>query len=321
MMGSGSANILQHRAKSAIVVKLSSDDTESIALIDCGSKNLLSPGNVDFSKVRRIYITHTHSDHLNPVYLGWILRKIKRGSDGSKVKLFYPPEKELFLKLFIRAFFIGRIPRFIEFLNEDEKTLLYFQSNEIAQIDKIQDIEVWTCRAAHRTPALCYAFKKHNLKVTFPVDTLAGVPAIQKLAHRSLIFFHEATFPSKNRRWARRSKHSTPFSAVIDALRSNSNHLILTHIADMRFGQRSLFRKIFKGIDAPEEAILKQAAKRLTFESIPFQIKKSTKPVFEMKNQERTILVVRDLDTFIYKQGRLFLKRHSSNSKTQYIQY
>jgi hypothetical protein len=111
------------------------------------------------------------------------------------------------------------------------------------------------------------------------------------------------------------SLHSTPFTAVGDALKSNSNHLLLTHIADMRYGMTS------KGIEATEEAILKQAAERLAFESIPFQMKKSTKPIFEMKNQERTILVVRDLDTFIYNQLRFFLKRHSISHETQYIQY
>ena len=149
----------------------------------------------------------------------------------------------------------------------------------------------------------------------FPVDTIAGVKAIQKLASNSLIFFHEATFPNKNRRWAKMSLHSTPFTAVGDGLKSNSNHLILTHIADMRYGMTS------KGIEATEEAILKQAGERLTSESIPFQIKKSTKTILEMKNQERTILVVRDLDTFIYNQERLFLKRHSISHGTQYIQY
>lgn len=62
VMGSGSANILQYRAKSATVVRLNSDDNQSIALIDCGSKNLLSLRKDDVSKIRRIFVTHTHSD-------------------------------------------------------------------------------------------------------------------------------------------------------------------------------------------------------------------------------------------------------------------
>jgi len=117
------------------------------------------------------------------------------------------------------------------------------------------------------------------------------------------------------------SQHSTPSTAVIDALRSNSNHLILTHIADMRFGQRSLFRTNPKVTEATEEAILKQAAERLTLESIPFQIKESTKAILELKNHERTILVVRDLDTFVFKNRRLLVRRQATNFRTRYIQY
>ena len=255
------------------------------------------------------------------MYLGWVLRKIKKNYDNPKVKLFYPPEKERFLKLFIRACFFGRIPQFIEFLSNDEKKQLSFQSDKIAKIDNIQNTEVWACRAAHRTQALCYAFKKTNCKITFPVDTIAGVSAIQKLAYDSHIFFHESTFPNKNKRWARRSMHSTPSTAVTDALRSNSNLLVLTHIADMRYGHRSLFKMTLKDIEMIEGAILQQAAETLTSESIYFQIKKSTMPMLELKNKERTILVVRDLDIFNLKNGRVFLKRQSPNVTTQYIQY
>ncbi len=320
VMGSGSANILQRRNKSAIVVNLYLDDQKTTAIIDCGSKNLLSLPKIIFSKIRRIFITHTHSDHIQ--YLGWVLRKINRHiTDGSKVKLFYPPEKELYLKLIIRAYFLGRIPRFIEFLNENEKAQLYFNSDNLKKIDKIQKSEVWVCSVVHRTPALCYALKNPNLKITFPVDTLAGFSSIQKLARNSLVFFHESTFPNKNKRWASMSKHSTPSTAVIDALRSNSNHLVLTHIADMRFGHRSLFKKTLKDIEIIEDAILKQAAETLTLESINFQIKRSTMPILELKNNKRTILVVRDLDTFNVKNGRLFLRRQSPNFTTQYIQY
>jgi len=320
VMGSGSANILQRRNKSAIVVNLYSDDQKTTALIDCGSKNLLSLPKIIFSKIRWIFITHTHTDHIQ--YLGWVLRKInKHTTNGSKVKLFYPPEKELFLKLIIRAHFLGRIPRFIEFLNENEKAQLYFNSSNIKKIGKIQDSEVWVCKAAHRTPALCYAFINPNLKITFPVDTFAGFPSVQKLANKSLVFFHESTFPNKNKRWASMSQHSTPSTAVIDALRSNSNHLILTHIADMRFGQRSLFRTNLKVTEATEEAILKQAAERLTLESIPFQTKESKKAILELQNHERTILVVRDLDTFVFKNRRLLVRRQATNFRTRYIQY
>jgi ribonuclease BN (tRNA processing enzyme) len=319
VMGSGSANILQHRAKSAIVVNMYSDDIQTSALIDCGSKNLLSLPDSKFSKIQRIFITHTHSDHIQ--YFGWVLRKINKYSDGSKLKLFYPPEKEFLLKLIIRAFFLGRIPRFIEFLSEDEKKQLYFYSDEVKKIDVIQNTEVWACRAAHRTPTLCYAFRNPDLNITFPVDTLAGVNSIQKLASNSLVFFHEATFPNKNKRWARRSKHSTPSTAVIDALRSNSNHLVLTHIADMRFGRRSLFKKTSKDTEVTEEAILRQATERLALKSISFHIKESTKAILELKKHKRTILVVRDLDTLLFKKGRLFLRRQSPNFRTRYIEY
>ncbi len=304
-----------------MVVRLYFGDDQSITLIDCGSKNLLSLRKDDFSKIHRIFITHTHSDHLNPLYLGWVLRKIKKASDNPKVKLFYPPEKERFLRLFIRACFLGRIPRFIEFLSDDEKNQLFLKSDEIKKIDEIQNTEVWACRAAHRTPSLCYAFKNPDWKFCAPVDTLAGVNAIQKLAQNSLIFFHESTFPNKNKRWARMSMHSTPSTAVIDALRSNSNHLVLTHIADMRYGHRSLFKKTSKDIETTEEAILKQAAERLTLESIPFHTKESTKAILELKNYVRTILVVRDLDTFVFKNKRLLVRRKATNCRTRYIQY
>lgn len=319
VMGSGSANILQYRAKSAMVVRLYSDDDQSNALIDCGSKNLLSLKKDDISKIRRIFITHTHSDHI--LYLGWVLHKIRKCSDSPQVKLFYPPEKELMLKLLIRVSFLGRIPHFVKFLSEDEKTKLYFRSTDITKIDKIQNTEVRVCRAAHRTQALCYAFKNPNFKITFPVDTIAGVNALRKLSHNSDIFFHESTFPNKSKRWARMSMHSTPSSAVIDALRSNSNHLVLTHIADMRFGHRSLFKKTSKDIETTEVAILKQAAERLTLESIPFQTKESTKAILELKNHVRTILVVRDLDTFVFKNRRLLVRRKATNFRTRYIQY
>lgn len=318
VMGSGSANFLQSRAKSAMVVRLFSSDDQSVALIDCGSKNLLSLRKDVLSKICRIFVTHTHSDHI--LYLGWILRKIKRSSGNPKVKLFYPPEKDRFLKLFIRVCFLGSIPRFIEFLSDVEKKQLSFQSDEITKIDKFQNTEVWACRAAHRTQALCYAFK-NPIKITFPVDTLAGVIAIHKLAHNSLIFFHESTFPNKNKLWARMSLHSTPSTAVIDALRSNSNHLVLTHIADMRYGHRSLFKKTSRDIEMIELTILKQATETLALKSIPFQIKESSKQILKLADYERTIFVLRDLDTFIFKHGQLHLKRHSKSSKTQYIQY
>ena len=152
VMGSGSANILQRRNKSAVIVNMYSDDQKTTALIDCGAKNLLSLPKLIFSQIRWIFITHTHSDHIQ--YLGWVLRKINRHiTNGSKVKLFYPPEREFFLKLLIRAYFLGRIPRFIELLNENEKKLLSFYSNEIKQIDAINNIQVWACKAAHRAPA------------------------------------------------------------------------------------------------------------------------------------------------------------------------
>ena len=207
---------------SSFFVNLGKGDS---VLVDAGSYRLLSIRK-DVLNVKQILITHRHPDHT--LFIGGLLRRMKRRKRTEPLTIISPPNAYHRLHQYIRYFNPGGVPSFA--------TLRVFTPGNPRQIGYLPSskTEILAAAACHTTTAIGYAVRQGNTKVVIAPDTTPNCPTLLKLAKNATAFFHDCTFPSRLHSLARRKGHSSPEGCGYDAKQSDVENLVLIHLSRPR---------------------------------------------------------------------------------------
>lgn len=194
-------------------------------LIDAGTRRLLGFRN-DILDVSHIFITHHHPDHI--MFLGALLRRMKRNDRKDPLTIFCPVNAFFRVQGFIRFYNPTRVPNFVDFETYTPKDPEYLitltESNA----------EIWTAAACHTTMTAAYGIFQNKQKVVIVPDTRPNCQTILTLANNARALFHDCTFPTNVHSYAVSKGHSTPEGAGLDAKKANVKTLVLIHTSHVR---------------------------------------------------------------------------------------
>ncbi len=194
-------------------------------LIDAGTRRLLGFRN-DVLDVSHIFITHRHPDHI--MFLGALLRRMKRNNRKDPLTIFCPVNAFYRIQGFIRFYNPNQVPDFVDFETfapaGPQYLITLTQSNT----------EVWTAAACHTTMTAGYGIFQNKKKVIFVPDTRPNCQTLLDLANNATALFHDCTFPTNVHSYAATKGHSSPEGAGRDAKKANVKTLILVHTSHIR---------------------------------------------------------------------------------------
>lgn len=194
-------------------------------LIDAGTRRLIGLRK-DVFAVSHIFITHRHSDHI--MFLGGLLRRMKRNNRKKSLTIFCPVNAFYHIQSFIRFYNPRGIPDFVTFETftpDDPEYLITLTKSKT---------EIWAAAACHTTMAAGYGVIQGDKKVVIVPDTSPNCSTLLALAKNARAFFHDCTFPTRVHRLALKKGHSSPEGAGIDAHKAGAQTLVLIHTSRIR---------------------------------------------------------------------------------------
>jgi ribonuclease BN (tRNA processing enzyme) len=194
-------------------------------LVDAGTRRLLGLRK-DILAVSHIFITHRHPDHI--MFLGALLRRMKRNKRRKILTIFCPVNAFYHIQGFIRFYNPSGLPDFVKFET-------YTPSNPelLAKLPKSKT-EIWAAAACHTTMAAGYGIIQAEKKIVIVPDTRPNCSTILALAKNARALFHDCTFPTAVHTFAIAKGHSGPEGAGIDATKAGVQTLVLIHTSHVR---------------------------------------------------------------------------------------
>lgn len=273
-LGTASADKNPTRAYSSYL--LETKDLQ--VLVDAGSHRLLMYRGLDARRLRHVFLTHGHSDHLK--YLGAVAlrhaqaRHLVRGGDTVEPLRVHVPLNPLNVPL---AF--GNLARWLAALGPSARrhVAVRFLTRHDKDEPKVvlrnegapsgTRLSVLASKARHPGGALAYAFlirepgAREPLKVVFSGDTAGGYPPVARLAQGADYLFHETTFPHAylvplKFKYPRRVTHSSPIDAAKVARDAGVRVLGAVHYYDDRFPNKEAMRASMRAFFSGEVLLL-----------------------------------------------------------------
>ncbi|MFX0167921.1 MAG: MBL fold metallo-hydrolase [Candidatus Hodarchaeota archaeon] len=207
---------------SSFFVELGDDET---ILIDAGTRRLLGFRR-DLLNVNHIFITHRHLDHI--IFLGALLRRMKRNHRTTPLTVFCPVNAFYQLKTFIRFYLPSGSPNFVSF-----QPFTPSNPKHLVTLSHTQT-QIWTAATCHTTMAAAFALVQGSKKIVFAPDTAPNCSTLLALAKGAQGFFHDCTFPTRVHTLAVAKGHSSPEGAGLDATKAEVESLILIHTSRVR---------------------------------------------------------------------------------------
>lgn len=213
-----------------------------VMLLDAGegSQKYLTLAGLSLAKIRRIFVTHLHGDHI----LGLIPLMESRSLMGIQKELiiYGPPGIKEYVEDNIRM--LKFTPTY---------TYEVFEGETLRVENSRYSVELFTVN--HSVSTLGVKLRFHNKDVVYTSDT-TPCDAIIKNAENADVLIHDSTYSYGDLDKARKHMHSTSVEAALNASLSNVKTLILTHIS-MRYDniaklEREAKAKFFNTIVAEE---------------------------------------------------------------------
>ena len=187
-------------------------------MIDCGEGTYLEwlKHKYSWDKLRYIFITHLHPDHIGGLINLLFYKKL---SNSNTPIIIYGPKK---LKEYVD-------------LNLIMQNINLSYSYKILTNPKFEklndDIFVKSAVVKHSVKCLSYRFNALNFSIVIATDTLPTDNTID-LASNCDILVHECTFLNDNLEKAKQTYHSTLNDALYIAEKAKAKRLILSHFGN-----------------------------------------------------------------------------------------
>ncbi len=194
-------------------------------LIDAGTRRLLGLRK-DILTVSHIFITHRHPDHV--MFLGALLRRMKRNNRKKPLTIFCPVNAFYHVTGFIRFYNPRGIPDFVNF-----ETFTPGDPGYLISLSK-SNTEIWAAAACHTTMTAGYGIIQGKTKVVIVPDTAPNCKPLLALAKGARALFHDTTFPTAVHSYAIAKGHSSPEGAGMDAAKAGVQTLVLIHTSRAR---------------------------------------------------------------------------------------
>ncbi len=190
---------------------------DGLLLIDAGGSTYqrLLRANLDPMKLRAIFLTHAHPDHIN----------------GLPVLLFQLSLAgfQQALPIYGNAPTLQRVQKVVEAfdLGSHQIPVVWTEVRPNVEVPlESQYYRLTTVPTAHSAPCLALRFEERSSKraLVYSADT-EPCDAVQALAHGAIVLIHEATTPEPF------PGHTTPLQAGQVAAAASVEHLVLVHFS------------------------------------------------------------------------------------------
>jgi len=210
---------------------------DKVYLLDVGEGALkqLQRLNIDVSKIKSIFVTHTHGDHILGLP-GLAVFCVVLGCESLEV---YAPKWTQDGMNALR-YYLG--PRSWGLLN-----FRYFDVDPHMPIYSDDTIEVYSCKMEHSEPSVAYKvlLKESATSIVYTGDTAPNTRLID-FSRGTDILLHEATLESGEEDIALETGHSTVRQAIEVGLEAEVKRLVLVHLGFQEFKRR---RFTYKGLE------------------------------------------------------------------------
>ncbi|NKB89875.1 MAG: ribonuclease Z [Acidobacteria bacterium] len=288
VLGSGASLPTLQRQTAAVAVQYEGD----VYLFDCGEGTQLQwrRAALRFGRLRGIFISHLHGDHLNG--LVGLLQTLSLGDRDEPLRLFGPPGIEAYWKA-IQRYQGVRLGYPLEIVESEGGVLVEGRGHaiECALLDhgirtlgfrlaederpgrfdpveaerlgvapgpdfgRLQSGEAVDGTSGTVLPEQVMGPARPGRSVAYTADTRA-CPAVVKLAHQTTLFLCDSTFGSELEREAAARGHCTAAQAARMAHEAGAERLVLTHISARYHDTRPLraeAREIFKNTEVARD--------------------------------------------------------------------
>jgi len=231
VLGSGSAIPVPERAQNGVLLEGGKGDKSPI-LIDCGSGVLhkLAHLSVGLEKIRTIFLTHHHLDHMSDllplITARWLL-------GHTQTHVYGPEGTEKLIKNLLDLY---------EYVKQH--TAVHVTELRDGSVIEVEGMKVGCLQTVHSAQNLAYKFEN---KVVISGDT-EPFEKMSEFSNGCKLLIHECSFPDE----FKASKHTTP-AKLGEVLRScDVETLVLTHLYPQMEGKEgeiieSVRRGGFKG--------------------------------------------------------------------------
>lgn len=264
----GTSSGVPTRSRNVSSVALRLVQRGEIWLFDCGegTQHQLLRSDLKIGRIRRIFVTHMHGDHV--FGLMGLLASIGLAGDPDRIDIYGPPQLDSYLQACARhshthLSYPVRVHKHKPgvIFEDDDYTVSCQRLDHrvpaygyrVAEKDRPGRFDVAKAKALGIAPGPIYGRLKQGERVTLPdgrtIDgtTLCGDPQpgrklayctdtvycenAVKLAESADVLIHEATFSHRDAGLAYQRQHSTSTMAAQVALAANVRQLLMTHFS------------------------------------------------------------------------------------------
>jgi ribonuclease BN (tRNA processing enzyme) len=209
ILGSGGSAVSEKRACPSILV-----DDSTIFDLGPGSLKNLRAAHLDMEKPARVFISHTHADHISDLVP--FLWAIQIDGRQKPLALYGPPG------------FKKTLSRLLQCTSTSDDFFKFPLTVSDLDFGEAQD-NVRTCRTSHTIPTMAFRIEANGKSFCYTADTIY-CPAVIELARNTDLLIHEATFLEDQLSIAELTRHSTPRMAGKAAKEASAKRLALFHI-------------------------------------------------------------------------------------------
>ncbi|MFX0101212.1 MAG: MBL fold metallo-hydrolase [Candidatus Hodarchaeota archaeon] len=258
-LGTCAGNTTVYQKHSAHLLEIQDNHKRVAILLDAGNKRVKSNRLYDIDDLELILISHDHLDHC--LYIGALVQKLNFRGRRRKLKIISHVQAIKRIRVLIKIWNLGRIPRFVEFMSVDLPPRMdaTFDVPPInlgnGGLDEIQ-IEIATIMARHTPSTIAYRLKiKHAaiqenalLDLVFSPDTSFKSDHLVQFAQHAGFWLLDTTFATweiqkqikeytEGKRGARFPGHSSPEYSARLCERAGVQNYVMVHYFWSRFAR------------------------------------------------------------------------------------